>query len=235
MRRGDREVSSGEVCSSKRVEAVNPVPKSHQGALTVDRWRRSSAPRRSGQLRRRSDLTSAASRVFVCATEIGATSPNLTYWLSPNRIYIQSRGEEGTEEKEGRTNHEYPVANEIWSGSIPCVRRNCPWPKEWNKWRERDRELVRARVSLCWDSLWMRSYPVKHKKWHIPLHCAARGGHFLAQMATEVSLYAKFIKAFININLVQKLKYCLNGMWKEIKDTSSDIVQEAFKYLFVSQ
>lgn len=148
MRRGDRAVSSGEVCSSKRVEAVNPVPKSHQGALTVDRWRRSSAPRRSGQLRRRSDLTSAASRVFVCATEIGATSPNLTYWLSPDRIYIQSRGggEEGTEEKEGRTNREYPVADEIWSGSIPCVRRNCPWPKEWNKWRERDRELVRARV-----------------------------------------------------------------------------------------
>lgn len=95
-------MSSGEVCCSKRVEAVNPVPKSHQGALTVDRWRRSSAPRRSGELRRRSDLTSAASRVFVCATEIGATSPNLTYWLSPDRIYIQSRGG-GRDRGEGGT------------------------------------------------------------------------------------------------------------------------------------
>lgn len=164
MRRGDREVSSGEVCSLKRVEAVNPVPKSHQGALTVDRWRRSSAPRRSGQLRRRNDLTSAASRVFVCATEIGATSPNLTYWLSPDRIYIQSRGEEGTEEKEGRTNHEYPVADEIWSGSIPCVRRNCPWPKERNKWRERDRELVRARVWVCVGFLYRCTLTQSHIK-----------------------------------------------------------------------
>lgn len=43
---------------------------------------------------------SAASRVFVCATEIGATSPNLTYWLSPDRICIQSRGEEWTEQRE---------------------------------------------------------------------------------------------------------------------------------------
>lgn len=39
---------------------------------------------------------------LVCATEAGATSPNLTYWLSPDRIYIQSRGREGgTEEREG--------------------------------------------------------------------------------------------------------------------------------------
>lgn len=34
---------------------------------------------------------------LVCATEAGATSPNLTYWLSPDRIYIQSRGREGGE------------------------------------------------------------------------------------------------------------------------------------------
>lgn len=62
---------------------------------------------------------SAASRVFVCATEIGATSPNLTYWLSPDRICIQSgeggRGcwEDEKKEWEGRTNRKYPVADEI--------------------------------------------------------------------------------------------------------------------------
>lgn len=49
---------------------------------------------------------------LVCATEAGATSPNLTYWLSPDRIYIQSRGREGgTEERdggEGRGRHSSP-------------------------------------------------------------------------------------------------------------------------------
>lgn len=72
--------------------------------------------------------------------------PHLLAQSRPDLHTITGGGEEGTEEKEGRTNREYPVADEIWSGSIPCVRRNCPWPKEWNKWRERDRELVRARV-----------------------------------------------------------------------------------------
>lgn len=33
---------------------------------------------------------------LVCATEVGATSPNLTS-LTPDRIYIQSRGREGGE------------------------------------------------------------------------------------------------------------------------------------------
>lgn len=107
-RRGSREVSSGEVCSWKRVEAVNSVSKYRQGAPTADRWRRSSAPRRSGQPTAQRSHLSAASRVFVCATEIGATSPNLTYWLSPERICIQSGGGERKGQWRGRDG---PIAN----------------------------------------------------------------------------------------------------------------------------
>lgn len=67
----------------------------------------SSAPRQSGQLR------------SVCATEAGATSPNLTYRLSPDRIYMQSHGREG---EDGWANREYPVVGSVGNQNEP--RRN---------------------------------------------------------------------------------------------------------------
>lgn len=63
---------------------------------------------------------SAASRVFVCATEIGATSPNLTYWLSPDRICIQS-GEGG---REGVLGGQEKGVGGTDQSQISCSRRN---------------------------------------------------------------------------------------------------------------
>lgn len=66
---------------------------------------------------------------LVCATEVGATSPNLTYWLSPDRIYIQSQGREGGEEGMNQSqisrSRQYRQENErtptewMWSGLVP--------------------------------------------------------------------------------------------------------------------
>lgn len=66
---------------------------------------------------------------LVCATEVGATSPNLTYWLSPDRIYIQSQGREGGEEGVNQSqvsrSRQYRQENErtptewMWSGLVP--------------------------------------------------------------------------------------------------------------------
>lgn len=66
---------------------------------------------------------------LVCTTEVGATSPNLTYWLSPDRIYIQSQGREGGEEGVNQSqvsrSRQYRQENErtptewMWSGLVP--------------------------------------------------------------------------------------------------------------------
>lgn len=70
---------------------------------------------------------------LVCATKAGATSPNLTYWLSLDRIYIQSQGREGEEggtnqsqmsrSRQHKQHNEGRHANGMKRRSVPCAKR----------------------------------------------------------------------------------------------------------------
>lgn len=88
---------------------------------------------------------------LVCATEVGATSPNLTYWLSPDRIYIQSQGREGGEEGVNQSqvsrSRQYRQENErtptewMWSGLVPPCQAKLSLTKTGEKAkREKERE-----------------------------------------------------------------------------------------------
>lgn len=90
---------------------------------------------------------------LVCATEVGATSPNLTYWLSPDRIYIQSQGREGGEEGVNQSqvsrSRQYRQENErtptewMWSGLVPPCQAKLSLTKTGEKAKrakERERE-----------------------------------------------------------------------------------------------
>lgn len=78
---------------------------------------------------------------LVCATEAGATSPNLTYWLSPDRIYIQSRGWEGAE---GGTNQ----------SKIPRSRQYKQRKKERKEKRERKKKKKKEENREQTDRMW---------------------------------------------------------------------------------
>lgn len=88
---------------------------------------------------------------LVCATEVGATSPNLTYWLSPDRIYLQSQGREGGEEGVNQSqvsrSRQYRQENErtptewMWSGLVPPCQAKLSLTKTGEKAkREKERE-----------------------------------------------------------------------------------------------
>lgn len=120
---------------------------------------------------------------LVCATEVGATSPNLTYWLSPDRIYIQSQGREGGEEGVNQSqvsrSRQYRQENErtptewMWSGLVPpCQAKlsltktgeKAKRAKERERWggRESARERERERRVL-----WLpRSLTYSHRDTH---------------------------------------------------------------------
>lgn len=96
---------------------------------------------------------------LVCATEVGATSPNLTYWLSPDRIYIQSQGREGGEEGVNQSqvsrSRQYRQENErtptewMWSGLVPPCQAKLSLTKTGEKAKrakEREREGGAERV-----------------------------------------------------------------------------------------
>lgn len=95
---------------------------------------------------------------LVCATEVGATSPNLTYWLSPDRIYIQSQGREGGEEGVNQSqvsrSRQYRQENErtptewMWSGLVPPCQAKLSLTKTGEKAkREKERERGGGRES----------------------------------------------------------------------------------------
>lgn len=95
---------------------------------------------------------------LVCATEVGATSPNLTYWLSPDRIYIQSQGREGGEEGVNQSqvsrSRQYRQENErtptewMWSGLVPPCQAKLSLTKTGEKAkRAKERERGGGRES----------------------------------------------------------------------------------------
>lgn len=97
---------------------------------------------------------------LVCATEVGATSPNLTYWLSPDRIYIQSQGREGGEEGVNQSqvsrSRQYRQENErtptewMWSGLVPPCQAKLSLTKTGEKAkRAKERERERGGQREC--------------------------------------------------------------------------------------
>lgn len=120
---------------------------------------------------------------LVCATEVGATSPNLTYWLSPDRIYIQSQGREGGEEGVNQSqvsrSRQYRQENErtptewMWSGLVPPCQAKLSLTKTGEKAkRAKERERGGGRESARERErerrvLWLpRSLTYSHRDTH---------------------------------------------------------------------